>query len=273
MKVQSATQLIFSLSIPSQRWVAWLLFLLIFVATLYGVLIGIDFGTHWDERRQYDALVKSVESGVLLPHEYNYPSVLYWLSLASVYDRVFEMLLTIRNHFSDSWYRPGVSYGEPLPKLEVLSFKFFLMRARTLAAIVCALGGLWLFLALIKSRIVSNRLSAVVAAGCYLGSWEFGYHARWVAPDMIMGQFVALFLLFLVKAETSKNPQAWLNAASFAVGLAAGTKYLTAALLIPLWIYTLMRFGREYRVSFCRSVSASDDRDHHVPPYHAWLSH
>jgi hypothetical protein len=253
VKAQSATRLIFSPSIFSQRQVAWLLFLLIFVAASYGVLIGIDFGTHWDEHFQYDALVKSAESGVLLPHRYNYPSVLYWLSLASVYDRVFEMLLTLRNHFSECcWYRPGVGlpiYSEPLPKLEVFSFKFFLMRARTLVAIVCALGGLWLFLSLIKSRIVSNRSSAAVAAGCYLASWEFGYHARWLAPDMIMGQFVALFLLFLVKAEDSKNPQAWLNAAGLAVGLAAGTKYLTAALLIALWVYTLMRFGREWRVS------------------------
>jgi hypothetical protein len=67
------------------------LFAAVYGVTVYALWIGIDFGTHWDERLQYDLVVLSYQSELLLPRTYNYPSMIYWLSLASVADRLLEI--------------------------------------------------------------------------------------------------------------------------------------------------------------------------------------
>ncbi len=72
-------------------------------------------------------------------------------------------------------------------------------------------------------------------------SWEFGYHARWLAPDLVVSQFVALFVFFLAKAETAENPRGWLTSAAVAAGLATATKYTAAGLVPTLWLYALLR--------------------------------
>jgi 4-amino-4-deoxy-L-arabinose transferase-like glycosyltransferase len=216
-------------------WIAAALISLLFAVNLFAMLVGIDFGRTYDEPLQYIILVTSMQHGLLLPRYYNYPSLIYWIDLGSVIDRVLPLL----NELFSKW--------PTAPKLEFFSFDFFIFRARLVVIVLSSLGGPILFLTLIRSRLVSTPLAAVLAGGTYLCSWELGYHARWLAPDAIMATFVAAFLFCLVRAEEAEEPRRWLDAAAVAAAVAAGTKYTSGTLLPLLWLCVLMRPGTSWR--------------------------
>jgi hypothetical protein len=106
--------------------------------------------------------------------------------------------------------------------------------------LISSLGAWWIFLALRCSDLARPALAAALGGSIYLLSWEFGYHARWLAPDLITAQFVALFVFFVAKAER-ESQHSWLTAAAVAAGLATATKYTAGALVPALWLYTLLR--------------------------------
>src|SRR6516162_7795974 len=60
-----------------------LLFVCVYVITVYALWIGIDFGQHWDEPIHYNSIVQARQSHVLLPRWYHYPSMIFWLSFTS----------------------------------------------------------------------------------------------------------------------------------------------------------------------------------------------
>jgi hypothetical protein len=201
-----------------------LLFAIIYATTLYALWIGLDFGKHWDERIHYNTLVASYHSSLLLPRGYYiYPSMLYWLGLSSVADRLAAIVHT------------GALPDVPF------QFDFFVMRARTLAMLVSSFGGIWVYLALRSSVLFVPTLSAAAGGAFYLLSWEFGYHSRWFAPDLICAQFIALFLFFLARAERTPEPRRMIGCAAAAVGFATSTKYTAGAALFALWAYVLLQ--------------------------------
>src|SRR5262249_46477111 len=114
-------------------------------------------------------------------------------------------------------------------------------RARTLAMLVSSLGGIWIYLALRSSVLFVPALSTATGGALYLLSWEFGYHSRWFAPDLICAQFIALFLFFLARAERTREPDHMIGWAAVAIGLATSTKYTAGAALFALWAYVLMQ--------------------------------
>src|SRR5690606_8384508 len=104
------------------------------------------------------------------------------------------------------------------------------LRVRTIFLCVSALAVLWVYgTALVLSRTV---LEALLAAGIVATSWQWTYHARWFAPDAVMGQFGALALLGAAVAVTSgRRGGAFL--AAVGAGLAAATKYTGGVFLLP----------------------------------------
>lgn len=191
-------------------------------------LIGVNFGEHWDEYIQYNIVQCSLNSGIFLPCAetpdlvadygkayYNYPSFIYLISLIA-YSLGYGIKHVILHSPTD------------------LSLDNFRMVARPLFLVISGLSGLWLYLSLVDR----NRWIAVVAASIQLLSWEFAYHSRWIAPDAIMAQFFALWLMALAKAQDADRNRSrlnWITLAIISAALAAATKY-TAVLLLPITI-------------------------------------
>jgi hypothetical protein len=65
-----------------------LLFAVVYGIAVYALWIGIDFGTYWDDSLQYDVVINSYQNVLLLPRVYNYPSMIYWIDLISVADKL-----------------------------------------------------------------------------------------------------------------------------------------------------------------------------------------
>jgi hypothetical protein len=147
--------------------------------------------------------------------------MLYWLGVSSVADRLAAHTGTL----------PDAPF----------ELHFFVMRARTLAMLVSSLGGIWTYLALRSSALSVPVLSAAAGGAFYLLSWEFGYHSRWFAPDLICAQFIALFLFFLARAERTIEPGHMIRCAAAAIGFAVSTKYTAGAALFALWAYVLLQ--------------------------------
>jgi hypothetical protein len=217
-----------------------LLFIAVYGVAIYALWIGIDFGKHWDEPIHYKIVLASYHSGLLLPDIgnglgfYRYPSMIYWLGLSSVADRLAAIV--------HAGVRPDVPF----------EFDFFIMRARTLAMLVSSLGGIWIYLALRSAILCVPALSTAAGGAFYLLSWEFGYHSRWFAPDLICAQFIALFLLFLSRAEQAVEPRRMIRCAAVAIGFATSTKYTAAGALFALWAYVVLQnrlcFGTRVRM-------------------------
>jgi 4-amino-4-deoxy-L-arabinose transferase-like glycosyltransferase len=185
--------------------------------------MGIDFGRHWDEPVQINLVQNTLRTGILLPNWYNYPSVSYWLTLD-----------TLAPHVLFAIQKVGIDWralGEHLTL--VAATPAYLLQARTLFLLLSALAVIWTGLA--ARAMGSSWAEALVSAGILGLSWEVGYHARWIAPDAVLMQFVALTLLLSIMAVRRPAQRGWLIAAASAAGLATGTKYPGGlTLLIPL---------------------------------------
>jgi hypothetical protein len=74
---------------------------------------------------------------------------------------------------------------------------------------------------------------AALAAGLLAGSWEVAYHSRFAAPDGLLLPLVTGALASFVYAARQASVRA-LGIAALFIGLAIGTKYHAAVLLLPL---------------------------------------
>ena len=197
--------------------------LLPFLAFLLVVNRGIDFGVHWDEPGNIIAPVAlSFQHGfTLLPEDYSYPGVVYWLPLAGLTPEVTRAIVSGKR-------TPDSLKDELLP---VLKGQAFLLRLRRIFAFVTALTVLWIYFAvLVWGR---SWREAMCAAFFFAFSWEVVYHARWAAPDGILMQFGALAFLLLSLAW--RTDSRWpLFLAAVAAGFGCGSKYPGALLVLSL---------------------------------------
>ncbi len=191
---------------------------------------GIDYGFHWDEDfNKINAVVYSLEhDGTLLPDGYTYPSVNYWLTVATLTPEIVQTA-----HRSGL---EGQAYQAAL--VPVLRSHAFLLRLRRVYSAVTALTAVWIFLTV---WAWGGGICLACVGGILLATtFEVIYHARWVAPDTILMQFGALTLLLLVLAWK----RGWAPAtrlAAVAAGLACGTKYPGALLMAPVLALPLLR--------------------------------
>ena len=197
---------------------------------LFGTgLFALDFGPHWDEASAWlQPLERSIREGVPLPGRYNYPSLGYWLTLLATAPEVIEAGLAghdVREHVIARIYEPS-----------------FRLRLRAVFMAVSSLAVLWMYALVWRWR--GSRVEALVAA-CLLGfSWEFAYHARWIAPDALLLQFASLTMFALFRAVHADDGRSWLYMASACAGLACGTKYPGGLLMAPVGVATLMVASR-----------------------------
>jgi len=229
-EAREATGALASKGVPLSNRAAWLLFLVPLTWFLWTGARGLDYGEHWDEAFQVKMVQRTVAEETLLPGWYNYPSVTYWLALASLSP---EALAADYSKIPTEDYMP---IGEPVISLGPFGEELtaaaadpgFLLRMRGVFLSVSALVVLGVFLA---TRRRGGPWESLFAAGLVATSWEVAYHSRWVAPDMILAAIVALYIAAVLRAHEGKGS---LITVAVLAGLATGTKYTAGLLLLPL---------------------------------------
>jgi hypothetical protein len=188
--------------------------------------MGIDFNSHWDERKLFKSVRESIPVGEVLPGWYNYPSMIYDLAVLSASPKILSTYLSDRSAFRENMEEQLM--GDDL--------RNFTLRTRLLFLGLTTLVLLWTYLlAFIWTRQWSQALlsSAILAS-----SWELAYHARWIAPDALLMQFgiLTILLVFLALRASGTQKFVWLMAATVAAGMACGTKYFGGIFLVPVLI-------------------------------------
>lgn len=203
------------------------LLLTIFLVGLVPALRGLDFGAHWDEHHRASTLQTALESKVLLPGWYYYPSACFWITLGAVAPELVRTLGDVPAPLSDG------GWPEVVRRIGgVLASPEFLLRLRGVFSALTLLAVIWVGLA--ARALGRPRLEACVGAALIATSFEIGYHARWAMPDAVMMQFTALTMLFLVLAETRRAAFWPLALAALSAGAATSTKYPGGLLLLPV---------------------------------------
>jgi 4-amino-4-deoxy-L-arabinose transferase-like glycosyltransferase len=203
----------------------------------YAGIQGVDFGLHWDETEHLVNVQHSLQTETLLPAGgytlnndlrlatgyYAYPSVLYWVALAGASPEILRQ----PDHVTD----PALA--------QFVVSQPFRLRVRAVCVVISSLAVLWLYLGVL--RCGRSPLEALFAAMLLAGSWEISYHSRWIAPDTIVMQFSALCLLLCACVLSSPAWKRWAKCAAVSAGLAAGTKYPAALLLVPVLTAAIAR--------------------------------
>jgi len=209
-----------------QSWVQHLVSALplVLLLVLFNVTCvrGVNYGYHWDEAGWHtEPAHLMIQTGVLLPKSYIYPSLDKWLVLLPAFPAAIGAVL-----------ENGV---KPLPiqaaMLSVMDAPDYLLRVRVVFILVSSLAIVWVYAAAIALR--HRPWEALVAAAGLALSWEYAYHSRWAVTDCILVQFAALLLFMLALFQRTANPR-WLYAAAVAAGLGTGTKYTGVFLLYPV---------------------------------------
>jgi len=201
------------------RSIPLLLPLLIFWLT--GVA-GLDYGYHWDEPKLLESVRVSVYEGVYLPTFYNYPSMSHTLGVVSALPEILGNM--DRNHLNEPVFHGHIAAYQ-------LDNHSITLRTRLVFLTITSFTIIWVYALMLAWR--ESVWLALISSSIVALSWEVAYHARWIAPDTILMQFGALFLLCLIQAYRYPQRHHWLWASVIVAGLATGTKYPAGLLLIP----------------------------------------
>lgn len=216
---------------------------LVALFTITGVR-GVDFGDHWDEVDwQIQPVRDMVESGILLPRASLYPGLCKWLTLLPAIPTAIRVGLKKGSSPHDVQAAMITTAGAPA----------YLLTVRRLYIFVSALAILWVYGAALALR--RRWWEGFIAAATLGLSWEYAYHARWVATDCILVQFSAL-ALFMLALFFRDEKVGWLHAAAVAAGLGTGTKFPGGVLLVPIMLTGVLTLPiRDLRAQFLRLVS------------------
>lgn len=202
-------------------WIA-LPVLALFVLFITTGLRGVDYGWHWDEGDWHIKPSRQmVETGILLPKSYIYPSFDKWLVLIPSVVRGVETAIATHGNI------------EAVQKAMLAMFDAgdYILRVRSVFIVVSSFAIIWTYCAALALRY--RPWEAFVAACGVALSWEFAYHSRFAVADCLMLQFTALTTFMLALFHRTGKPT-WLYAASAAAGFAMGTKY--PAVIVLFWV-------------------------------------
>jgi 4-amino-4-deoxy-L-arabinose transferase-like glycosyltransferase len=192
---------------------------------------GVNFGYHWDAIKHLGAVRQTVETGILLPHSYLYPSMTYLLTLSCVAPE--DVAAVASGATSLESFKAAVS--------PILGTREFLLRVRTVFIVLRALAILCVYAAVLAWR--RGHLEATLAAGLLGTSWEFAYHSRWIAPDCLVVVLSAMTLLGFGLAVREGAPLGWFWLSCITAGLACATKYPSGLLLLPCLVAAWLTRG------------------------------
>lgn len=211
-------------------FLAVLLLALVIASAIVVSAIGVDFGHHWDEGRILRSVRYSAQTGVLLPGWYNYPSLTYDIALWAAVPTVVDVART-DGVGEEATQQIGARVASALESRD------YALTVRIVLAVLAAFAAIPTHL--LTTKLTSSRWAGVAAAAVLLSSFEYGYHARWIAPDALLA---AVVVAGLWAQREALEPRAaatrvrWLVIASMIAGLAIGTKYPAGLILLPLVI-------------------------------------
>lgn len=202
-------------TIPRSKLSAIVSALVLYLFSLGVGIWGIDFGSHWDEPITLASVRESFRTGLFLPHQYFHNSMTYDVGIVTA----AAFLVSKGVHMP-------VDTVEPLKEPSFhLAFRTACLAISLLSIFWCGIGA-WTL-----SR--GNPFATITAMGLLAGSWEFGYHARWIAPDTLLASFASLTFCLLILAVTKKSLN-WLILAATTAGLSFGSKQPGSLLLLPV---------------------------------------
>lgn len=188
--------------------------ILYFYLIINGIL-GVKFGKHWDEWIFIKSAADSIKTGVLLPHNYIYPSFCYYTDLISAV--IYKIIFGIDDAGS------------------LLADQHFFHYLRCVFVLISSLTVIWVYI--ISYRITKNYTASLISGLIICSSFEFCYHFRWAVSDCIAVQFVVLSAMFLFLNIDSRDK---IILSSFAAGIAAGTKYTGGIAILNIIIFILI---------------------------------
>jgi len=180
-------------------------------------MMGLDYGRHPDQVPLLRTVGTFVETEVLLPRWYFWPSINYLLGVAALVPDIIA--------YSDA----------PNTKdflLASLDTTEYILRFRALYLILSSLTVIWTYILVLEWR--KKWAEALFAAALVATSWEVVYHARFTAPDSIMMQFSMFTMLNVMVAYHRPKQPIWLMIAAGGAGLATSAKYSGGILLVPI---------------------------------------
>jgi 4-amino-4-deoxy-L-arabinose transferase-like glycosyltransferase len=199
-------------------------------------IAGLDYGYHWDEPKLLESVRVSVYEGVYLPTFYNYPSMSHNLGILSALPEILSNI--DRNHLNEPVFHGHIAAYQ-------LDNHIITLRTRLVFLMVSSLTIVWVYGLMLVWR--GSVWLALFSSSIVAFSWEVAYHARWIAPDTILMQFGALFLLCLIQAYRYPQRNSWLWSSVVVAGLATGTKYPAGLLLLPalvlIYLHTRSRIA------------------------------
>lgn len=224
------------------QFIYHVLFFCVWVFSFYTGMMGIDFRAHWDEHKLFKSIRNSIPQGRVLPGWYNYPSMIYDITVLSASPEILTTYLADRSAFREVMEEKFS--GEEL--------RVFTVRARTVFLAITSLSLLWTYLLV---HVWTKKWSqALLSAAILASSWELAYHARWLAPDAILMQFgiLTVLLAFVALRSTGRRRLMWLIAAAIAAGMACATKYFGGIFLIPVFLaaYQILKDADQERSSY-----------------------
>ncbi len=210
-----------------------------------------DFGHHWDEVNVIGSVENSIQSDLLLPRWYNYPSVSYDIGLLAALPAIAADI--------GRWFDPtSGTLGSP-ELATYLESEAFKLRLRGVFFLLSTLSGLAVYL--LARRLSGSGWIGLFAALALVTSWEFVYHARWIAPDCLVLLFTSFSIWgqhHLMDPRETGRRGLWIALASIFAGLAAATKYPGAIVLVPLLVAVALapRPPRPERFAVIRQAGA-----------------
>jgi 4-amino-4-deoxy-L-arabinose transferase-like glycosyltransferase len=223
--------------------------LLLFVAAFFvnGVL-GLDFGTHWDEWYHMKIVSEAVQRMTLLPEAFSYGGPYFTLGypviVAHQWNNVLAIIQELR--IQPPSMDPSVFQSVRLFKegtLALLGSAQYLLQVRTIFLGLTTLSVVWAFCAAL--RCWPRRYGVALAGAAFMAfSWELGYHARWLAIDAPLTQFCALELFLFCgawKAAGDARAIRWFCAAAAAAGAVFACKMTGGFAFLPILLTPFVR--------------------------------
>jgi hypothetical protein len=217
---------------------------------------SLDYGPHWDEVHQKLPDIKAtVGSMLLLPQRYDYPGAWYILSVAALvpdFVRGVEKKDWQTFNIKDALYHGQARLAADFTRQTYIDAYWIKTRFVFAAVCLCMLFGVYLC----ARAATGDRIAAIVSAMIAAGSFEYFYHAKFIAPDALMalcGIFAAAFAALAVATASRRRI---LLAAVFA-GLTCAAKYPGGLFLLPVllavWLFdkTYSQMERFKLALFC----------------------
>ncbi|HWQ57281.1 MAG TPA: phospholipid carrier-dependent glycosyltransferase [Bryobacteraceae bacterium] len=237
---------------------AYGLAVVMFLCFIYVGVMGVDFGPHFDEPYLLEGLTQSVESLTLLPQRYIYNGVYFALGFAAFSPEIAEFGTLAAREIRAHPTRPFDLAAYPRIReaqsrlISFLRTKPAILRVRTWYIVFSALTVLWVFG--LTTAISRSPWAGLLGAGVLVSSWEFAYHARFAAVDIVLAMLLTLCVFLAVMVLETESPQRrrWLQTSSaVALGVAMGTKAGAMVGIVPLVLSVVLssRVDRPLRLA------------------------